>query len=213
MLLLLALLACPAPPAAPPPTAIPAVSSGPAISPSAEAAATSARSRLEAKGFTVTIGQASSGPLGWTPDTAGVSLTVVDPTQTVAWSAPYSRDAATQVHPSVVLVFLPSTPRLTTRFSMVTREQPATVVGAVAGVFVLTPQFKNRDDGSFARTVDAVVFEGTTGAPPGVLRVVKDQAAPLELPQNVAAGIYAFEWDFTEGADATSVLIDAPLDP
>jgi hypothetical protein len=160
---------------------------------------------LTAKGLSVRATPFDTGSVGFLPFTPGRALRAELASRTLPARVPYAgapgmpeRAPAPDVHPSYTLLLVP--PRvLTSRSSMVTREQPGTLVGAIEGalVFAQDPaRSGDTDDGEVEKLVLATLF--------GSVRGVSAVCAP---------GILATSTRHVEGADVEVTVTPCPAKP
>jgi hypothetical protein len=127
----------------------------------------SARGALLKAGFQVTVETAASPALGWTPRVAGARLIVTDTSRTTT-AAPYAelrKEPAKPANPRLTVSVMPLV-KLRARVDMMSRMQPAEVLGALPGavVFVMQPpQGGDVDDGKLYEAVRTTLFPSGKG--------------------------------------------------
>lgn len=167
----------------------------------------SAQTALAGKGLTVKQGRTDSSVLGYLPRTPGRALRAEDATRFVAEYVPYVSARGKAVHPSFTLHFIPLS-SLSMHASMVTRDQPGRLVGAVNGALVFvqdTARSGDSDDGAIEKVALDALFGS---APPETKGEVKKHRGIAWVSLGVGAatpacpeGSFALSATRSEGAN------------
>jgi hypothetical protein len=130
------------------------------------AALDAAVTQLRAAGLTVETAGISTGGIGWQPAVVGRRLFVTDRSRTVEYLPPYANTPAgpsaepARVAPRLSVDLFPPRP-LRTSYSLVTREQPGMLLGALDAALLFVPQAAqvlDTDDGGVERQILSTLF-------------------------------------------------------